>query len=42
MKKGDLAIFWDDKKEFAIICIYVEYIHGRHFDCTKCDWKNAI
>ena len=42
LKSGDLAIFWDDAKEFAIICMYVEYMHGRHFDCGECGWKNAI
>ena len=46
LKKGDLAIFWDDSKEYAIIKFYdrsnesEKYI--MHKDNVGFDWKNAI
>ena len=46
LKKGDLAIFWDDSKEHAIIRFYDrpnesgEYF--RHKDQNGSNWKNAI
>ncbi len=46
LKKGDLAIFWDDYKEFSTIRIYdrsnesEEYF--RHKDQNGVNWKNAI
>ena len=45
-KKGDLAIFWDDVKEHAIIKMYdrsnemEEYF--QHKDQSGFNWKNAI
>ena len=47
LKKGDLAIFWDDYKEFATIRIY-DRLNGsegeyfRHKDHIGVNWKNAI
>ena len=46
LKKGDLAIFWDDYKEFAIIRIYDQSNESdeyfRHKDTQGVNWKNAI
>ena len=45
-KKGDLAIFWEEKKKYATIRIYdqskesEEYV--RHQDNIGSNWKNAI
>ena len=45
-KKGDLAIFWEEKKKYATIRIYnrpiksEEYV--RHKDNIGSNWKNAI
>ena len=45
-KKGDLAIFWDDSKEHAIIKFYDRSNEGEkyilHKDNIGFDWKNAI
>ena len=46
LKKGDLAIFWDDDKEFAALRFY-EKLNGsnayfRHEDSFGFNWKNAI
>jgi hypothetical protein len=46
LKEGDLAIFWDDSKEHAIIRFY-EQSDGngtrlRHKDSFGSPWKNAI
>ena len=46
LKKGDLAIFWDDSKEYSLIRIYDrpnkigEYL--QHKDDVGSHWKNAI
>ena len=46
LKKGDLAIFWEEKKKYATIRIYDqlkesdEYV--RHQDNIGSNWKNAI
>ena len=45
-KKGDLEIFWEEKKKYATIRIYdqsnesEEYV--RHKDTIGSNWKNAI
>ena len=46
LKKGDLAIFWEENKKYATIRIYdgskesEEYV--RHKDNIGSNWKNAI
>ena len=46
LKRGDLAIFWDGVKKYAIISIYdrpyesEEYL--RHKDSVGYNWKNVI
>ena len=46
LKKGDLAIFWDEAKEYAAIRFYErldeskEYL--KHIDQNGSDWENAI
>lgn len=46
LKKGDLAIFWDDSKKCAIIRIYYRLNEGveyrRHQDIQGLNWDNAI
>ena len=46
LKEGDLAIFWDHDKEFAIIRIYYRSNNGveyrRHQDIQGLYWANAI
>ena len=46
MKKGDLAIFWDDDKEFAILRFYEKSSESegyfRHIEKNGSNWKNAI
>lgn len=47
LKKGDLAIFWDDDKEFAALRFY-EKSNGSEEDCFRHKdqngfrWRNAI
>jgi hypothetical protein len=45
-KEGDLAIFWDHDKEFAIIRMYYRSNNGveyrRHQDIQGLYWDNAI
>ena len=41
-KKGDLAIFWDEEKELAIIRVYGRYSIEEHYDNREWRWKNAI
>lgn len=45
LKKGDLAIFWDDDKDHALIRIYDRKYHEYHYDSSgthDSPWKNAI
>lgn len=42
LKKGDLAIFWDDNKDYAIIRIYNIKGYSYHSDSYGHLWKNAI
>ncbi len=48
LKKGDLAIFWEEKKKYATIRIYdqstINESEGylRHKDNIGSNWKNAI
>ena len=46
LKEGDLAIFWDDDKEFAIIKFYDQSNESEKYilykDNVGFDWKNAI
>jgi len=46
LKKGDLAIFWNDSKKYAVIRFYEKsYGSGtrfRHKDSLGFHWKNAI
>lgn len=45
-KKGDLAIFWEEKKKFATIRIYDrpngKGAYFQHKDNIGSNWKNAI
>lgn len=41
-KKGDLAIFWDDNKDHAIIRIYNVKGYSQHSDSYGHLWENAI
>ena len=42
LKKGDLAIFWDDNKDCAIIRIYNTKGYSYHSDSYGYLWENAI
>ncbi|KAF5039050.1 hypothetical protein DSECCO2_547960 [anaerobic digester metagenome] len=45
LKKGDLAIFWDNSKKHAIIRVYKQFRMGApfpHQDHMESGWKNAI
>ena len=45
LKKGDLAIFWDESKEYAIITVYKQFrmcFPFPHEDHMESGWKNAI
>ena len=42
LKKGDLAIFWDETKGYAIIRFYERFLDSRHYDILGNVWKNAI
>ncbi len=46
LKKGDIAIFWDDSKKCAIIRMYYRLNEGveyrRHQDIQGLNWDNAI
>ena len=46
LEKGDLAIFWDDEKEYAVVKIYERfdalYKDFQHKDHMESGWKNAI
>ena len=46
LKKGDLAIFWEEKKKYATIRIYDQSDGSgtrlRHQDNIGSNWKNAI
>lgn len=45
LKKGDLAIFWDDSKKYAVIKVYKQFRMGAtfpHQDHMENSWKNAI
>ena len=41
-KKGDLAIFWDNSKDIAIMRTYREKKGMLHYDSVGYPWKNAI
>ena len=41
-KNGDLAIFWDDTTDYALIRIYDKKGHIYHYDSRGIYWKNAI
>ena len=41
LKKGDLAIFWDENKEYARIGIY-SHLGASHFDHTGVAWAHAL
>lgn len=42
LKKGDLAIFWDKDKGFALIKLYDRKDSGYHYDSSGINWGNAI
>ena len=45
LKKGDLAIFWDDTTDHALIRIYDKKGHKYHYDSSApygSPWENAI
>ena len=42
LKEGDIAIFWDEEKELAIIRFYGRYSIEGHYDNREWRWKNAI
>jgi hypothetical protein len=42
LKKGDLAIFWDDDKAYADIRLYGGKYHEYYCDNFGTHWKNAI
>ena len=47
LKKGDLAIFWDDNKRYAVIKLYErlkesEEWYYKHEDNNRSSWRNAI
>ena len=46
MKKGDLAIFWDDDPRYAVIDVFTKFTSYQdlfpYVDGTDAVWKNAI
>lgn len=42
LKKGDLAIFWDDYKDASIIKLYDRKEYDYHYDSYGIQWDNAI
>lgn len=42
LKKGDLAIFWDDSKELASVRIYMRKDGMLHYDHIARPWQNVI
>ena len=42
LKKGDLAIFWDDDKNSSCVRFYDTFISVYHYDIFGNGWDNAI